>query len=65
MKFPERRRAWSSNIHHCQLDATIPIVGYLMDGNRGQVQVKARGGKRVLAPNVDVLPACKAVIPRR
>ena len=53
--FPPGTKELAFEIHSHDLFA-MPIVGYLMDGNNGQVQVRGEDGEPVLAGNVDVLP---------
>ncbi len=42
-------------VHYQALDE-VPIVGYWMDGQNGQVQTKDRKGNPVLVPNLAILP---------
>jgi hypothetical protein len=65
LTFPEGTESFELEIHTRDLDEVVPIVGYLMDGQRGQVQIRKEGRKAVLAPNVAILPKVKAVIPAR
>jgi len=52
-------------VHYHQLGDKLPIVGYWMDGNNGQVELPGKHGGRVVAPTVDILPGKKPVIPAR
>ncbi len=56
-KFPEGTKSLDYEIFFDGLCGPLPIVGYLMDGENGQVMI-GNG----LAPNVDVLPKIDPVI---
>jgi hypothetical protein len=61
--FPEGTKSLDYEIHFQTLNGALPLTGYLMDGQRGQVMLVAAGGERVLASNIEVLPSVKPVIP--
>jgi hypothetical protein len=52
---PDGAKELGFEVHYQELDA-VPIVGYWMDGQNGQVQTRDRKGNPVLVPNLDVLP---------
>ena len=53
----------AGSIHWQTLNGTLPITGYQMDGNRGQVMLPGTGRERLIAENIEVLPSVKPVIP--
>ncbi len=61
-KFPAGTKSLDYEIFYDGLCGPLPIVGYLMDGNNGQVMIRASNKTVVLAPNVDVLPSIDPVI---
>lgn len=62
--FPPGTKELAFELFFLGLDEEM-LVGYLMDGNNGQVMVAGEGGTRVLAPNLQVLPKKQPLVPRR
>jgi hypothetical protein len=62
-KFPEGTKSLDYEIFFDGLCGPLPIVGYLMDGNNGQVMLRdAKGKVTALAPNIEVLASVDPVI---
>ena len=62
--FPPGTKELAFELFFLGLDEEM-LVGYLMDGDNGQVMIASKGGTRVLAPNLEVLPKKKPLVPRR